>query len=1094
MNARRLALASLLAALSLSAQTPPPTDVDGRPVKSDFGAPLSYSKPPAAQARSQAAPPATILPWQRQAALRRAHAKTSSANDAGALPFWQYAVGGSSIGQTGMEMGVVDGHPELYLTANSSGDFGETDFWYVLRKADGQTNYQQVFVHAPYEMPVRRLLLADVTGSAQPEILVALEDGTIEIYDQKSHVRLERVSTTNGLHSFAVMDLNGDGSKEFVVVTEQTLALFSRQGSPLWNLTDAGGVDVVVAQMDDDSGLEIATTAGVVVDASTRTVQWNYPSGFGRQLRAMDIDGDGRHELIAAEGWNWVYAYDVERRLPKWSLHTDQDIGAIELANVDSDPAPELLLGDGQWGSIHAYSTADQSEKWKIPNPEHGVTQIAVGDPDGDGALEVIWGAGASSTGPDFLFIHDVATGTAEWKSYHLGGPFVGPAVGDIDGDGRMELVTCSTDSDSGYGSGRIVVFDATNKTFRAISDEIGAGISWVGVGDLRLKDIDGDGAAEIIIGADRLYDGLIEIYGMSSDNRFTLKWTNASRPSGMPFHQVEVTDIDGDGDLEVVAANSVAHTGAEGTFVHVFDLNSGLRVNRSINMDTGWQGVSSMVIADLDGDGNLEVAALVSGSKIYIFDGTTMGVEHLLFGNFTAMAAIPPPGRGLRAGTDTGTVITYQFSGETEMASQPWPIAPGPITSLDYLGPELLWAASGGRGYVWSGASLVWRSGIQGPAFGRHALAFAGTDGLELFTTGQAELVAFRPQFSGGLATVELVAHGALTEGTASAASFEFIRSPVGTNAVDVRFVLAGTALAGTDYSVLGAQYDGSIWVTTIPAGKTNAHVQITALNNTQHEETRSIVAQLQPDENYTLGFSREAAVELIDDDPIDEGTVVWVESFDSLASEGRVNGRADMGAFQVTRYGSTDKPLAVRIAFHGSAIHGEDYRARIGIVLFRSGETEAMVTVTPIDDVVAEGDEDVVLEILPDPDYHLGGGPSTAMVIIQDNEPAVWIGGYSLPTTPNGTAATVEIVRLRAEAALVVHYMLTRKRASGAVEIFLGSERFPPTTTRLPISFPRGRRLQDQGEQISFEIISHPRYHLSEPKRVEFVVPADR
>ena len=51
-----------------------------------------------------------------------------------------------------------------------------------------------------------------------------------------------------------------------------------------------------------------------------------------------------------------------------------------------------MIYGDGQWGEVHAYDPVTLTQKWEIKNPDHGVTDIAVFDTDGDGALEIIWG------------------------------------------------------------------------------------------------------------------------------------------------------------------------------------------------------------------------------------------------------------------------------------------------------------------------------------------------------------------------------------------------------------------------------------------------------------------------------------------------------------------------------------------------------------------------------------------------------------------------------------------------------------------------------------------------------------------------------
>src|SRR5205823_9466636 len=103
-------------------------------------------------------------------------------------------------------------------------------------------------------------------------------------------------------------------------------------------------------------------------------------------------------QLIAAQAWQYVYAYDIANKLPRWSITTPQDIGAIQVADVDNDGVPEVIIGDGQWGTVHVHDLVTQAEKWHANNPEHGVTNIAVADVDADGVADLLWGAGATST------------------------------------------------------------------------------------------------------------------------------------------------------------------------------------------------------------------------------------------------------------------------------------------------------------------------------------------------------------------------------------------------------------------------------------------------------------------------------------------------------------------------------------------------------------------------------------------------------------------------------------------------------------------------------------------------------------------------
>src|SRR5882762_2638346 len=109
----------------------------------------------------------------------------------------------------------------------------------------------------------------------------------------------------------------------------------------------------------------------------------------------------------------------------------------------------------------------------------------------------------------------------------------------------------------------------------------------------------------KIVIGADILYDGVVEIYRFDSSNTFTRTWTNATRPSGSPFNFVEVADLDGNGTKKIIGGNTVAHTGSPGVYVYVYDYPSGTNSWRSVNLASGFNAVTGLVVDDLDRNGS---------------------------------------------------------------------------------------------------------------------------------------------------------------------------------------------------------------------------------------------------------------------------------------------------------------------------------------------------------------------------------------------------------------------------------------------------------------------------------------------------------
>jgi hypothetical protein len=533
------------------------------------------------------------------------------------------------------------------------------------------------------------------------------------------------------LEALSLTDLDGDGLAELIATTADDLYVFSGSGQLLWQVAGAGGYDVIAGRMDNGTSLKIAGTNGKVVDAVTHAVVWNYTNGFGFRLRLAPFPGENYQQLIAAQPWDFVYSFDVGRQLPRWSI-SNFNTGAIELADVDGDGFPELIIGDAQWGTVHVHDLNTQALMWEVTNPEHGVTNVAIADTDHDGVLELLWGAGWTSTGPDYLYVAST-TGQheIEWQSIDLQGPFLGPLIGDLDGDGQPELVICSLYSNSSYDSGRILVFDLATLALRAISDPVVDDFAWTGVHDLKLRDVNGDGRLKIVIGADYLYDGAIEIYRFDANNTFTRIWTNATRPSGNPFNFVEVADLDNNGTIKVVAGNTVAHTGSDGVYVYAYDYPSGVQSWRSVALAADFNWVSGLIVEDLNGDGNKEIAALVSTRDLYTWDGPTRQLRNLRQGTNGVLLSNRASEAGLVLGDTSGVGHFLQWGNDTytetftrQLVSDCDPFAYPPcLNGLNVTSDGSLWTGTASilnQRLAPTYDSVVWQSPTIANLFGR--------------------------------------------------------------------------------------------------------------------------------------------------------------------------------------------------------------------------------------------------------------------------------------------------------------------------------------------------------------------------------------
>ena len=682
-----------------------PCNQHGFPVRSSTGSPIRYT--------------ATELARQQAGAPRASAAATGSGavtgpagNPQGAD--WAYFALGSGIGAAGMQASTAGGVLELVVSAGASG-FGELRYWLILRYDAPTKSYAtQAFVSPIYPAgkSIKSLHVADVASAAGPEVLIGRGDGVVEIWNQATRLMLTSFATAaTGLNALTTADLDGNAVPEILAVNGTGLYVYSNAGAFQWSVNGPSGTDVVAAQMDADPALEIATTSGHIVDAATRTTQWFWNNKFGFQLEVADIDNDAKAELIAADSWAWIWCYDVDRQLPKWSLPVS-NTGAIDLGDIDKDGVVELMVGDAQWGSVAGYDTSTLAKEWSIGNPEHGTTDITYGDFDADGKNEVLWGAGYSSTGKDVLFVGDLATQTIRWQSVHLDGPFAGPVLGDLDGDGKPEVVTCSTTSDSGYSGGRIVVLDGQTLAQKAVSTPVTSSFS-ASLGDLQLTNVDADPQLELVIAA-----GNVAIYDYANA-AFTKSWEIVAGSSGPSYSVARVGDYDGDTKLDVVVGSS--------QFVHIFDFAT--RAERWKSFYVGGK-VLSLSLLDTDFDNQVEIHALSADGNVYVFDAKTRQADAILAHGGTQYSAMTTwefsPGVGVPfVGDKQGRLSMYLTAGAAGyVIVGTIPFRAAAIDGLQVLGPNpFILSGAGGSLDIAAGLVSAWSSKAYGDKFGSNTI-----------------------------------------------------------------------------------------------------------------------------------------------------------------------------------------------------------------------------------------------------------------------------------------------------------------------------------------------------------------------------------
>jgi hypothetical protein len=211
----------------------------------------------------------------------------------------------------------------------------------------------------------------------------------------------------------------------------------------------------------------------------------------------------------------------------------------------------------------------------------------------------------------------------------------------------------------------------------------------------------------------------------------------------------------------------------------------------------------------------------------------------------------------------------------------------------------------------------------------------------------------------------------------TPDTGTFTITRGGSTASALTVSFAMSGIAANGTDYATISSPR-------TIPAGSSSATVTVTPINDTVVEPTETVILTLAASTLYDVGSQNSAIVNIADDDSGSTSLpTVTIAATDAAASETG----PDTGTFTITRTGANTAPLSVKVIVTGIAGNNVDYTSIVTPQIIPAGLNTVTVSVTPIDDTLLEGTEDVILTLDTDAAYTIGN-PSSATVLIADNE----------------------------------------------------------------------------------------------------------
>ncbi|WP_420590414.1 Ig-like domain-containing protein [Bacterioplanoides sp.] len=731
----------------------------------------------------------------------------NTASGSGYKLAWSTATLGTGLGASGFSVFDADQDGKSELLFGSGNGFGQNASFVVVKFDTETSAYTPVCQSAPGNIKIKKIISFSSNSISQGSA-VLYGDGRIEIIDHQLGSLVQKITTgISDVNDMLLADVDNDGIDELAVLTNDDISLYRADSYVTDGSINYGSKRFASGSFTASDKTQLALNNGAVIEyeGGSATLKWDYRStGFSNNLVAAgDLDGDGLDEIVAADSWYKLRAFNADSKGLLWEHTADLDIDALTVADHDGDDVPNVIYGDGQWGKVHILKNSDGSFLSSVSNPDHGVTGIAVAQLDVDSGLELVWGAGYSSTGADYLYIHDIESDTREWKSGESEGPYYGVAMADVNNDGITDQLYASRKSASGSNDG--IVFAINGKDGGKLWQTTGNTFSrnaWTGLHDLAAADTDGDGVVEVFVATDRLYDGRIYVLnGMDGSIKQTIEFQD-----GAPIYSLEIADIDNDQELEIIAGGGKEHTGSPGNYVYIVDGNDFSWASPFQSLNNGWQDIWTVESIDFDGDGSREIVAL--NDKFYVLDPDNNGlVKSDLTLSAVAQTVDVHTGDEVVYGTAAGTLYRLNADASYNKIAE---ICDGNVVALEAITPIVMAFSCGGRlaTYDVVGDNVEWHSSTAiDPSLGvNDRLVYASVNGKRSLLLG-----GLRPHlFVEGNA-------GSSAEITAQDASFNgHFRSDVsGTLTADY----SGTA--SLSYAIYQQPTSGSVEITNKATGE---------------------------------------------------------------------------------------------------------------------------------------------------------------------------------------------------------------------------------------------------------------------------------